>query len=292
MKQRPTKPIKSTKDIKPLSFGQNLMKIVRENYRGFCISKRVRSVRPVYNKETKRAYIVITLTDAKVNLSAVPSLSLDKKTKPKADEFVNEYFLLDTHGRKVSYNNKPVKIQSRLHNIKVESLAEPANRIGQRIPSKKNAKTWFISAEKKKSSSRVRAFKDLVEGFTKEICSSKMIHWVRPGKRWEGVSKNEMKNIDEQETKNNLAIFVGIRNSKVDMSSIKCLKLDEKSNSGAWVNEYFLVDSEDKNIQIDDRCVKVQTRIPSTMTSKKKKEANKSKTAVKNKESVDEKKQG
>eukprot|EP00494_Astrolonche_serrata_P024531 UN24790 len=273
MKQNPSKPIKSTKNVKPLSFAQNLTKIVRENYRGFCINKNVRSVRPVYNKETKRAYIVITLTNAEVDFSSLTTLSLDENTKPKGSEFINEYFLLDPKGRKVTFNHnkKPVKIQTRLHNIKVQSLAKPSNRIGERIPSKKHAKTWTISVEKKKSSSRLRAFKDLVEGYTKEICSSKMIHWLRPGRRWEGVSEEEMKNVSKEETKNNIAIFVGIRNSKVCLSDIKCLKLDEKSSSGAWINEYFLVDSEDKNIKINDQCVKVQTRIPSTLLSRKNK---------------------
>eukprot|EP00494_Astrolonche_serrata_P032651 UN32920 len=113
-----------------------------------------------------------------------------------------------------------------------------------------------------------------------------MIHWVRPGKRFSGVSKEEMKSISEEEAKNNLAIFVGIRNSKVDLSSIKCLKLDEKSSSKAWVNEYFLVDSEDKNITVNDQNVKVQSRVPTTMSSKKKQ---KKKTDVKVEESVDEK---
>eukprot|EP00494_Astrolonche_serrata_P002085 UN02091 len=166
---KPARPIRSTKDVKPLSFAQNLVKVVRENYGLFCINRNVRSVRPL------NTHIVINLKDANVDLSSIWMLSLDKNAKPKSDEFINEYFLLNSDGQKVLYNKKEVKVQTRLHKIKVEALKAPSNQIGQKSPAKKHAKAWFISARKKKQSTRIRAINNLVKSYTKEICAGSKV---------------------------------------------------------------------------------------------------------------------
>eukprot|EP00494_Astrolonche_serrata_P007009 UN07034 len=204
-------------------------------------------------------------------MSGVRMMQLDKKAIfTKDNEIVNEYYYLDSAGQKVLYNKKPVKIQTKVHKIRVSSLAQPNNNIRQQKPSKKQAKQWFISSRQKKVASKAAAFRNLIQAYSSQICTSKLVHWVRTGLRFEGVSKEEMKNVSEEETfSNNVAIYVGVRNSKVKLSDIPCLVPDDSITSNAFVQEYFLVDSEKNKIKIKDQCVKVQTRaLRSRMKSK------------------------
>eukprot|EP00494_Astrolonche_serrata_P024541 UN24800 len=270
-KTTPTKPNVPAKDIKPLTFNQNLIKVVRDNYRGFAVNKNVRSVRPVYDRTTKEAVIVVTLYKQK-SMSGVPIMGLDKSVKSKTGDFLNEYYFLDQSGQKVTYKGKDIKIQTRLHKISVSALKKPRTKIGSRKPSKKHAKAWFISSKKKKSSPRLTAFKRLCQAYTSQICHSKLIHWLRPGKRFEGFTKEELNKVDEKQTKNDICIHVGLRDDKVRLTNIPCLNVDnDRIHSTAFVQEYFLIDSEKKKVTIDGEFVKVQTRSLETLRGVSKK---------------------
>jgi len=260
----PSKPITFNipkNERKALSYRQQLLKIVRDNYKGFVFSRSVRSVRLAKDEKSKKMVIVMTLKNANVDVSNVSFMKLDSKST--SDSFINEYFFVDEYGQKVQIGKRYVKIQTRVPQVMVESLKEPTNKIGQRNPSKKSSTKFFISLSSKTPVSEKRqTYRRLIQKYHSDMVNVKGVHWLRMGSRWTGLTDDESKSLTDLETKNSTAIVIGINHPSVDFSNVSCLKLDERMSdfSNSFVNEYYLVDSQGKSVEYKGTYVKIQTR--------------------------------
>jgi len=246
---------------KALSYRQQLLKIIRDNYKGFVFSRSVRSVRLAKDEKTKKSVIVMTLKNADVDVSSVSFMKLDHKSK--SDSFVNEYFFVDVYGQKVQIGKRYVKIQTRVPQVNVESLKAPSNKIGQRTPSKKSSTKFFVTLPSKTPVSEKReTYRRLIQTYRSSMVNVKGVHWLRMGSRWSGLTDDESSSLTDLETKNSTSIVIGINHPSVNFSDVSCLKLDERMSdfSDSFVNEYYLVDSEGKSIEYKGQYVKIQTR--------------------------------
>jgi len=246
---------------KALSYRQQLLKIVRDNYKGFVFSRAVRSVRLAKDEKSKKTVIVMTLKNSNVDVSNVSFMKLDSKST--SDSFINEYFFVDEYGQKVQIGKRYVKIQTRVPQVMVESLKAPTNKIGQRTPSKKNSTKFFISLSSKTPVSEKRqTYRRLLQQYRSSLVNVKGVHWLRMSSRWSGLTDDESKSLTDLETKNSTAIVIGINHPSVDFSNVSCLKLDDRMSdfSNSFVNEYYLVDSKGKSVEYKGIYVKIQTR--------------------------------
>jgi len=245
---------------KALSYRQQLLKIVRDNYKGFVFSRSIRSVRLGKDEKSKKSVIIMTLKNSKVDVSKVSFMKLDHKSKN--DLCLNEYFFVDEYNQKVQIGKRYVKIQTRVPKVNIESLKQPTNKIGQRTPSKKSSVKFFVSLTQAPVSEKRETYRRLIQTYRSDMVNVNGVHWLRMDSRWSGLTDEESKSLTDLESKNSTAIVIGINHPSVDFSNVSCLKLDERMSdfSDSFVNEYFLVDSQGKSIAYKGKYVKIQTR--------------------------------